>query len=183
MTLKIKVKHPFACPLLSPVANMIQTRSWDRFWHFRCRGYQKCWTKLRDLNGWPWKSRSKHSLYDLSYLRLYTGCRLDLGVGSNIYNVEDLKNLQISHLTLMIDLENEGQTHMYMTFRISGCKHHTNIIFVSILTFGGLNFENVEIIYVSKTFDLGTQGYTHFCYDLSYLRLYACYWPRSWCRF
>ena len=32
-----------------------------------------------------------HSLYDLSYLHLYTCCRLDLGVDSNIYNVKDLR--------------------------------------------------------------------------------------------
>ena len=75
-----------------------------------------------------------HSLYDLSYLRLYTGYRLDLGVDSNICKVEDLRKPKISHLTLMVDLENEGQTHLCMTFRISGCKHHTDMIFVSILT-------------------------------------------------
>ena len=75
-----------------------------------------------------------HSLYDLSYLRLYTGYRHDLGVDSNIFMVEDLRKLKISHLTLMVDLENEGQTHLCMTFRISGCKHHTDMIFVSILT-------------------------------------------------
>ena len=27
--------------------------------------------------------------------------------------------------------------------------------------------ENVEIIHVSQTFDLGTQGHTHFSYDLA----------------
>ena len=75
-----------------------------------------------------------HSLYDLSYLRLYTGYRLDLGVDSNICKVEDLRKPKISHMTLMVDLENEGQTHLCMTFRISGCKHHTDMIFVSILT-------------------------------------------------
>ena len=35
----------------------------------------------------------------------------------------------------MVDLENEGQTHLCVTFRISGCKHHTDMIFVLILTF------------------------------------------------
>ena len=49
-----------------------------------------------------------HSLYDLSYLRLYTGYRLDLGVDSNICKVEDLRKLKINHLTLIFDLENEG---------------------------------------------------------------------------
>ena len=32
-----------------------------------------------------------HSLYDLSYLWLYTGYRLDLGVDSNIRKVENLR--------------------------------------------------------------------------------------------
>ena len=75
-----------------------------------------------------------HSLYDLSYLRLYTSYRLDLGVDPNISKVEDLRKSKISHMTLMVDIENEGQTHLCMTFRISGCKHHTDMIFVSILT-------------------------------------------------
>ena len=57
-----------------------------------------------------------HSLYDLSYLRLYTGYRIDLGVDSNIFKVGDLRKPRISHLTLMVDLENEGQTHLCMTF-------------------------------------------------------------------
>ena len=69
---------------------------------------------------------------------LISGCipgyRLDLGVDSNICKVENLRKPRISHLTLMVDLENEGQTHLCMTFRISGCKHHTDIICVSILT-------------------------------------------------
>ena len=55
------------------------------------------------------KSGHTLSLYDLSYLRLYTGYRLDLGVESNIFKVVDLRKLKISHLTLMVDLENKGQ--------------------------------------------------------------------------
>ena len=51
-------------------------------------------------------------LYDLSYLRLYTGYRLDLGVDSNICKVEDLRKPRISHLTLMVGLEIEGQTQI-----------------------------------------------------------------------
>ena len=86
--------------------------------------------------------------------------RLDLGVDSNIYNVGDLRKPKISHLTSMGDLANEDQTHLCMTFRISGCKHHTDMIFVP------WDIENVKIIYVSQTFDLGTQDHTHFSYDL-----------------
>ena len=76
-----------------------------------------------------------HSLYDLSYLRLYTNYRLDLGVDSNIFKVEDLRKPKINHLILMFDLENLGQTLFCMTFHISGCKHDTKSILVSILTF------------------------------------------------
>ena len=76
-----------------------------------------------------------HSLYDLSYLRPYTSYRLDLGVDSDIFKVEDLRKPKISHLTLMFDLENLGQTLFCMTFHISGCKHDTKSILVSILTF------------------------------------------------
>ena len=118
-----------------------------------------------------------HSLYDLSYLRLYTGYRLDLGVDSNICKVEDLRKPKISHLTLMVDLENKGQTHLCMTFRISGCKHHTcrHDLCIDSKNFENWDVENVEIIYVSSTFDLETQGHTHFSYDLAYLRHYASY--------
>ena len=38
-------------------------------------------------------------------------------------------------LSLLHDLENQGQTPFCMTFLISGCKHDTNSILVSILTF------------------------------------------------
>ena len=37
--------------------------------------------------------------------------------------------------SLLHDLENQGQTPFCMTFHISGCKHDTNSILVSILTF------------------------------------------------
>ena len=90
-----------------------------------------------------------HLLYDLSYLRLYTGYRLDLGVDSDILKVEDLGKPEISHFILIIDLENKVQTHLCMTFCISGCKHHTDMIFVSILTISrpGMS-KNVKIIYL-----------------------------------
>ena len=38
-------------------------------------------------------------------------------------------------LSLLHDLENQGQTPFCMTFYISGCKHDTKSILVSILTF------------------------------------------------
>ena len=53
----------------------------------------------------------------LSPAVLQATARLDLCVDSNICKVEDLRKPKISHLTLMVDLENEGQTHLCMTFR------------------------------------------------------------------
>ena len=38
-------------------------------------------------------------------------------------------------LSSLHDLENQGQTPFCMTFHITGCKHDTNSILVSILTF------------------------------------------------
>ena len=54
---------------------------------------------------------------------------------SNIFKVEDHRKPKINHLTLMFDLENLGQIFFCMTFHISGCKHDTKSILVSILTF------------------------------------------------
>ena len=65
-------------------------------------------------------------------------CAIDLdllGVDSNIHQVNDLKESQIYHVTLKVDLENQGQIHLCMTFLISGCKHDTDLISVSILKF------------------------------------------------
>ena len=44
------------------------------------------------------------------------------------------KKNKVSHMTLTIDLENQGQTSFLVTFLISGCIHDINLILVSILT-------------------------------------------------
>ena len=85
LTFKIKVRHTPTWPLLSLVVYMLQTWSWGWFQHSRGRGSQLNQNYLRNLDGWPWKSRSY----------ICTG----------------------------------------MTFVISGCKHDTELILVSILAF------------------------------------------------
>ena len=85
---------------------------------------------------------------------MYTGYRLDLGVDSNMCKVKDLRKPKISHLTLMVDLENEGQTHLCMTFRISGCKHHTDMIFVSIPTILRLRMSKMSAFVIRTCFTL-----------------------------
>ena len=88
---------------------------------------------------WPWRLTLELKvthIYCMTFL--ISGCiqATDLILVSilNICKVNDLRKPKISHLTLIVDFENEGQTHLCMTFRISGCKHHTDMIFVSILT-------------------------------------------------
>ena len=60
---------------------------------------------------WPWKSRSNTLLHDLSYLRLQTWYKLDLGVDSKIFEVEDIKNVEKNYVTLTGDLGTQGHTH------------------------------------------------------------------------
>ena len=110
--------------------------------------------------------------YDLSHLRLYTGYRRGLGVDSNICKVEDFRKPKIGHLTLMVDLENECQTHLCRIFRISGCKHD---LCIDSNNFEAKDVENVETIYVSSTFDLESRGHTDYSDDVAYFRQYASY--------
>ena len=44
-------------------------------------------------------------------------------------------------LSLLHDLENQGQTPFCVTFLIVGCKHDTNSILVSILTLRGQGYQ------------------------------------------
>ena len=67
--------------------------------------------------------------YDLAYLRLYACYLLNLGVESNILKVEDLRKSIFGHLTLMFDLDFQGQTtflQIYIIFKVS---HNRYIIY------------------------------------------------------
>ena len=46
-------------------------------------------------------------------------------------------------LSSLHDLENQGQTHFFTTFLISGCKHDIKLILVSILTFSRSRISNM----------------------------------------
>ena len=54
-----------------------------------------------------------HSSYDLAYLRHYASYWLDLGVDSNILKVRDLRKSILNYLTLMVDLDFQGQTNFF----------------------------------------------------------------------
>ena len=53
----------------------------------------------------------------------------------NVFGVKEFNGDNEKILSLLHDLENQGQTPFCMTFHISGCKHDTKLILVSILTF------------------------------------------------
>ena len=78
---------------------------------FRGQGIQRWQCKNYIFIAWPWKSRSNTFLHDLSYLRLQTWYKVDLGVDSNIFEVKDIKNVEINHVTLTVDLGTQGHTH------------------------------------------------------------------------
>ena len=142
-------------------------------------------SKMLKTIPWPWrlilefKVTHIHCMTFINSDCTYTWCWLDLSVDSNIFKVEDLRKPKINHLTLMFDLENLGQTFFCMTFHISGCKHDTKSILVSILT-----FSRSKISKIIKTNTWLTWPYRltlklkvihFFLYDLAYLRLCACY--------
>ena len=52
-----------------------------------------------------------------------------------VFGVKESNGDNEKILSLLYDLENQGQTTFCMTFLISGCKHDTKLILVSILTF------------------------------------------------
>ena len=52
-----------------------------------------------------------------------------------VFGVKESNGDNEKILFLLHDLENQGQTPFCMTFLISGCKHDTKLILVSILTF------------------------------------------------
>ena len=67
--------------------------------------------------------------YNLAYLRLYACYLLDLGVESNILKVEDLRKSIFGYLTLLFDLDFQGQTtflQIYIIFKVS---HYRCIIY------------------------------------------------------
>ena len=60
----------------------------------------------------------------------------------------------MNNLALMLDLEIEGQIHFSMTSPVSDCKHHTDMIFMPILTVsrpGAKLSKTHNIIDLSKT--------------------------------
>ena len=60
-----------------------------------------------------------------------------------VFGVEKSNGDNEKILSSLYDLENQGQTPFCMTFLISGCKHDTKLILVSILTFSRTGISNM----------------------------------------
>ena len=60
-----------------------------------------------------------------------------------VFGVKESNGDNEKILSFLHDLENQGQTLFCMTFLISGCKHDTKLILVSILTFSRSRISNV----------------------------------------
>ena len=60
-----------------------------------------------------------------------------------VFGVKESNRDNEKILSLLHDLENLGQTPFCMTFLISGCKHDTKLILVSILTFSRSRISNM----------------------------------------
>ena len=92
-----------------------------------------------------------HSFYDLSYLRLYTRYILYLGVDSNICKVDsnmlDVRNLRksiLNYITLMVDLDFQGQTNLFQIFIIFEFNHHSYIICFRFSEFLDLDYVKIN---------------------------------------
>ena len=106
-------------------------------------------SKIIKTNTWPYWLTLKtqgHTLfsYDLAYLRLYACYLLDLGVESNILKVEDLRKSISGYLTLMFDLDFQGQTtflQIYIIFKVS---HYRYIIYCWFFEFFDLDYVKIN---------------------------------------
>ena len=107
-------------------------------------------SKMLKTITWFWRLTLELKVTHIHFMTfISSGCMHDgLGVESNIVNVEDLRKPIISHLTLMFDLENLGQTLFCMTFHISGCKHDTKSMLVSIVTHSRSIIEDIKNVAV-----------------------------------
>ena len=86
-----------------------------------------------------------------------------------VFGVKESNGDNEKILSLLHDLENQGQTPFCMTFFISGCKHDTKLILASILTFSRSRISKGMLKKITWPWrlDLGTQGHTHSLCDLS----------------
>ena len=85
-----------------------------------------------------------------------------------VFRVKESNGDNEKILSLLHDLENQGQTPFCMTFHIFGCKHDTIKVNLGVDSniFEVEDIKNVKNNSVTLTVDLGIQGHAHSLYDL-----------------
>ena len=144
LTLKIKVKHVCVWPFVSLVVNIYRHDLCIDFNNFEAWDVENVKTIHVSQTFDLVTQGHTHLSYDLAYLRLYAYYWLDLGVDSNILNVEDLKKPKISHLTLMVDLDFQGQTIFFEIIIIFKVSHHSYIIYFRFFEFLDLDYVKIN---------------------------------------
>ena len=103
-------------------------------------------SKMLKTNTWPWRLTLKLKVIHFSHMTLLiSGCMpainwLDLGVESNIFKVEDLRKFIFGYLTLMFDLDFQGQTTFLWIYIIFKVNHHRYIIYLWFFEFIHLDY-------------------------------------------
>ena len=157
MTLKIKFKNLWN--FLSSVASMTRIWSRCRFLHFGGRVCQQCETKSRDLDGWALKLGS-HTIIVWSFFS--SGCiyAAILFLGSILTFSRSRISDKLKLITWPSWLTLKWGSN---TFRVSGCEHHTDMIFVSILTSSFLRCRNCwSNLLISNVWPWNWRWYTFF---------------------
>ena len=105
--------------------------------------------KIIKTNTWPyWLTLKLKVIHFFHMTLLISGCiacyLLDLGVESNILKVEDLRKSISGYLTLMFDLDFQGQTtflQIYIIFKVS---HYRYIIYFWFFEFFDLDYVKIN---------------------------------------
>ena len=85
-----------------------------------------------------------HFSYDLAYLRHYASYWLDLGVDFNIIKDRDLRKSILNNLTLIVDLDFQGQTNFFQICLIFKVNHHSYIICFRFSKFLDLDYVKIN---------------------------------------
>ena len=85
-----------------------------------------------------------HFSNDLAYLRHYASYWLDLGVDSNIIKDRDLRKSILNNLTLIADLDFQGQTNFFQICLILKVNHPSCIICFRFSKFLDLDYVKIN---------------------------------------
>ena len=90
-----------------------------------------------------------HFSYDLAYLRHYASYWLDLGVDSNIIKNRDLRKSILNNLTLIVDLDFQGQTNFFQICLIFKVNYGGQATYVSHIEIPNIVYVQIDTNIVS----------------------------------